>query len=195
MRLRGLVVTAMACAQFAACVPAEAPATSSPTTSPTPTPTASATASPTTVPATPSPSPAAACPAAQLVARITQWEGAAGHRVATVELANNGTSPCSVAALDKPQLVDGVDKVLIEGTEPTSVTQVAIAAGGTLHTLVQDGNYCGAAPIVPVTLAFVLPGGAGRIVAAPLTPEDSTGVPPCNGPGGPGDIQMQPWAP
>jgi hypothetical protein len=178
---------------FVACTPAQV---STPTPSSVTTGTASPTLSPTGSPgATPSPSPAAAgCDVAKLVARVTQWEGAAGHRIATVELKNNGTD-CTVASLDRPQLVDGVDTVLIDGVPPSSSPDVAIAAGGTLHTLVQDGNYCGAAPIVPVTVAFVLPDGKGRIVAAPLTPEDSSGVPPCNGPGGPADIEMQPWAP
>jgi hypothetical protein len=127
------------------------------------------------------------------VARVTQWEGAAGHRIATVELKNTGSDACMLASVARPQLVDGVDTVLIDGTPPATSTQVTIAAGATLHTLVQDGNYCGTSPIVPVTVAFVLPEGAGRIVAAPLTPEDTSGIPPCNGPGGPADIEMQPW--
>jgi hypothetical protein len=188
------VVAAMAVALAAACTPVQTQTTPG-------TATASSTASPTTAPtpslpaATASPSPAAAaCTAAQLVAKVQQWEGAAGHRIATVELTNSGAA-CALASLDQPQLVDGVDTVLIDGTPPAAPATVMFGAGGKLHTLVQDGNYCGPAPIVPVTVAFVLPGGVGRIVAAPVTPEDSGGVPPCNGPSQPGDIEMQPWGP
>jgi hypothetical protein len=195
---RSLPITALAILVIAACRPSQAPTVETPTVaatetpSPSPSLTASATASPS--PTAPATAGAAACSVPKLQARVTQWEGAAGHRIATVELKNTGSEACTLATLDRPQLVDGVDTVLIDGTPPTSTAQVTIAAGGTLHTLVQDGNYCGTGPIVPVTVAFVLPDGAGRIVAAPLTPEDSSGVPPCNGPGAPADIEMQPWS-
>jgi hypothetical protein len=59
--------------------------------------------------------------------------------------------------------------------------------------MVEDGNYCGAAPIAPVTIAFVL-GTGDRIIASPATSSDAT-VPPCNGPAVAASIQMQPWAP
>jgi hypothetical protein len=188
-----VVVIALAVV-VAACTPTQAPVSATPTAPVTPSPTQAATSA---APATPtlSPSTAAACAIGELVARVIQWEGAAGHRIGTVELKNGSKIACTVPELDQPQLVDGVDTVLIDGAAPTSSGSVAVAPGGTLQTLVQTGNYCGAAPIVPVTVAFVFPGGTGRIVAVPLTPEDTGGVPPCNGPGGPGDIEMHPWAP
>ena len=187
------VMAAMVVALAAACTPVQTQTTpGSGTASPTTSPTSAPTSPP---PATASPSPAAAsCTAAQLVAKVQQWEGAAGHRIATVELTNSGAA-CALASLDQPQLVDGVDTILIDGATPAAPGTVMFAAGGKLHTLVQDGNYCGPAPIVPVTVAFVLPGGVGRIVAAPVTPEDTGGVPPCNGPSQPGDIEMHPWGP
>jgi hypothetical protein len=59
---------------------------------------------------------------------------------------------------------------------------------------VSDGNYCGAAYAKPVTLAFVLPGTLGQVVAIPLSPSDTTGVPPCNGASGSaGHISMHAW--
>ena len=61
-----------------------------------------------------------------------------------------------------------------------------------MTTLVSASNYCGPAPQSPVRVAFVL-GDGRRIVAAPATQGD-TSVPPCNGPGQPGAIEMQPWA-
>ena len=134
------------------------------------------------------------CAPAQLAARITLWEGAAGHRIANVELRNTGTSPCTIAAVDQPQLVDGHLLVLINGLAPASPDPMQrMAPGGLLKTLVQDGNYCGQAPAAPVSVAFVLHDGS-RVVATPFSPADTT-VPPCNGPGMPADISMQPWAP
>jgi hypothetical protein len=162
--------------------------------------TASAAATP-SVGATPSASPTPTaeptigpCVPATLSARITLWEGAAGHRIAHVELTNAGSVACMVPVMARPQLVDGRGSVLIDGTNPTAGGIRTVVPGGILKTLVQDGNYCGPAPVAPVTVAFVVSDG-GRIVATPFAPSDAT-LPPCNGaPGSPGDIEMQPLAP
>ena len=94
--------------------------------------------------------------------------------------------------MDKPQLVDGHGSVLIDGVAPGSSSSLTVAPGDVLKTLVQDANYCGPDPAAPVSVAFVQASG-GRFVATPLSPTDAT-VPPCNGPGSPADIEMQPWA-
>ena len=155
--------------------------------------TPSAAATPSTSP-TPTPEPTIGpCDPATLSARITLWEGAAGHRIAHVELTNAGTVTCTVRVMAKPQLVDGRGSVLIDGSNPPTGGILTVVPGGTRKTLVQDGNYCGPAPAAPVTVAFVL-GDGGRIVATPFSPTDAT-LPPCNGaPGSPGSIEMQPWA-
>ena len=160
-------------------------------------PSATATPSATTIPSaamTPTPKPTIGpCDPATLSARITLWEGAAGHRIAHVELTNTGSVACTVRVMAKPQLVDGRGSILIDGTRPSTTGSLSVAPGGLLKTLVQDGNYCGPAPVPPVTVAFVLTGG-GRIVATPVSPTDAT-LPPCNSaPGSAGDIEMQPWA-
>ena len=80
----------------------------------------------------------------------------------------------------------------IDGTDPGPSPRLTVAPGDVVKTFVQDANYCGPEPVAPVSVAFVLDGG-GRIVATPLSPTDAT-VPPCNGAGSAGDIEMQPWA-
>jgi hypothetical protein len=162
-----------------------------PSPSPSPSPTASPTPSPTPSPA-PTVVPTGSCDPSKLAARITAWEGAAGHRIADVELTNAGAAKCKIATLDKPQLVDGHGSVLIDGVAPGSSSSLTLAPGEVVKTLVQDANYCGPDPAAPVSVAFVMNGG-GRFVATPLSPTDAT-VPPCNGPGSPADIEMQPWA-
>jgi len=107
-------------------------------------------------------------------------------------LTNTGAGTCTVRALEQPQLLDGTGSVLVEGVAPKSTTLVTIAPAGVVRTLVSDTNYCGPAPVPPVTVAFVLTGGS-RIVATPFTPTDAT-VPPCNGAGSPASISMHPWA-
>ena len=141
-------------------------------------------------------SPLAACQTTDLVVRVVSWEGAAGSRIGSVELVNSGAGPCTMFALAQPQLLDGAGSTLIEGAHPPLSEVLVIAPGGTLSTLVQASNYCGPEPVPPVTVAFVLPGGLGRVVATPPSSADTYGLPPCiGGAGTPGNIEMQPWAP
>lgn len=147
--------------------------------------------------ATPSPSvtpepTVGPCDPLRLSARITSWDGAAGSRIATVELVQHGPDPCLLEARARPQLVAGDGAVLIDGANPRTTTVLTLEAGATVTTLVSAANYCGPAPQAPVSVAFVL-GDGRRLVAAPATLSD-TSVPPCNGPGQPGAIEMHPWA-
>jgi hypothetical protein len=158
--------------------------------------------SPVTMPsASPSASPTASssapadgsCDPAKVSARITLWEGAAGSRIANVELTNGGSEPCTVAAMARPQLVDGRGAVLIDGSTPQPAGSITLAPGEVFKTLVQASNYCGPMPQLPVSVAFVFGDGV-RIVAAPFSATDDT-LPPCNGaPSSPGTIEMHPWA-
>ncbi len=172
-----------------------APATAGPAGSP----------SETTSAATPTPSPAirptatpssgvAACGADQLSVQITRWEGAAGHRIAEVEVANASSVACRLPGTARPQLVDGDGTVLIDGAPTPGTGRPLIVPGGTVTTLVDSDSYCGPAPVAPVTVAFVFRDGL-RLVAQPVSPRDVT-VPPClRTPGSTGSIQMQAWAP
>jgi hypothetical protein len=116
-----------------------------------------------------------------------------GHRIAHVEMTNTGSRTCTVEEMARPQLVDGRESILIDGSSPATTRLLTLAPGGVLKTLVQDGNYCGPAPVAPVSVSFVLSDG-GRILAAPFSATDAT-LPPCNGaPGSAGSIEMQPWS-
>jgi hypothetical protein len=168
-----------------------------PSLTPSPTPAATPTATPTAKPtATPSQVPTATprigkCEPSNLAIRIMQWEGAAGHRIADVELTNTGLDPCIIRSIDRPQLVDRRGTVLIDGTDPSSSTALTIASGETLTTMVDAANYCGTTPLSPISVAFVSPDGT-RIVASPASA--AVDPPPCNGPGQPGSVDMHPWA-
>ena len=147
------------------------------------------TPSPTATP-TPSPSLLATCDPADLATEITTWEGAAGSRIAHVQLTNNGPGTCGTPDTWQPVLVDGEGRALIEGQPSTTTTLITLPAQQTVTALVLVGNYCGPTPAAPVSVAFVVDGA--RLTAAPESASDTT-VPPCNGPGQPGSIEMQPW--
>jgi hypothetical protein len=120
-----------------------------------------------------------------------------GQRFADVQLTNTGQTTCIVFAMSRPQLVDGHGSVLIDATAPGASASISFAPGSVLKTQVAAGNYCGPASVIaPVTLAFVLQGSAGRVVATAMSASDTSGLPPCNGsPGDPGDMSMHAWAP
>ncbi len=167
----------------------------SPSTTPAPTPTQ------TVAPTGPGPTPVGsvgpqACAAGNLAARITGWDGAAGHRFGTFEMTNTAVDACVVPERAQPQLVDGTGRVLIDGDGVAPGGSVLLEAGSTLSAAVDTSNYCGDPPVAPVTVAIALPGTDIRIVAAPFAPDDVTGVPPCNGaPGSPGSIELRAWQP
>jgi uncharacterized protein DUF4232 len=160
--------------------------------------TPSPSAAPTTGPS-PTPTPVAGsgfCDPAALSAQVTAWDSGAGHRNASVTLTNNGRTDCTIHALAKPQLLDGKAAVLIDGAAPTSTSVLTVPSYASVKTMVSAANYCGpATPVAPVTVAFVFPNAEGTVVAAALNPTDLSGVPPCNGPSLPGQIEMQPFAP
>ena len=146
----------------------------------------------------PTPTPIAGngfCDPADLYAEIISWDAGAGHRTASVQLTNIGDVTCKIHSVAKPQLVGGDGAMLMEGKTPTSTAVLTLAPNDVVTTMVQDANYCGSAPVAPVTVAFVFPSGEGRVIANPVSPGDVDGVPPCNGAGSGGQIEMQPWAP
>ena len=172
---------------------------------PAPTPTATPTAStpPATTPkptAAPTAKPLPVCLASGLAAKVTAWEGAAGHQIASVTLSNTSSRSCAVQGTPEVELVDRHGGILIDSQTdgPGGLPHIAPGApvfrltrGGSITTMVDTVNYCGATPALPTTVAFVLPAGAGRLVAAP---GPGGGVPPCNSsPGTLGSIAMNGW--
>jgi hypothetical protein len=151
--------------------------------------------------ATATPAPVRWCTPADVDAVITKWDGAAGNRIATVELRHIGTVACSVDPLPQPWLADRGGAHLIDGRAGAGAP-VSFGPGDVLYTLVDVSNYCGPEPGAPVTVAFTQgdvaqdppPQNAATFVATALKPDDVSGVPPCNGPGQPGSIQMHPWS-
>ena len=81
--------------------------------------------------------------------------------------------------------------MLIDGKDTTTSHELVMAPGVIHTTLVDVANYCGPAPVAPVTVAFQFANGEVR--ATPVSPTDAT-VPPCNGPGQPAQIDMHPWS-
>lgn len=147
----------------------------------------------TTPTAPPTTAPVVACDVANLRAQVTTWTGAAGSRMGTVELTNDGPA-CHLRKLDRPELVDGSGNLLLDGMTPSSSGTLLLDAGATVRTTVDAADYCGAAPVAPVTVNFIFSSGQ-TLHASPRSSTDTFGVPPCLGNDLPGSITMHPWAP
>lgn len=126
---------------------------------------------------------------------IARWEGAAGHRIATVSVHNDAPTPCQLPSVLQATLTDKNGQPLISGPAVTATSFIPLPAGGSASTLVQVGNYCGPAPLEPVTIQFTMPDGGVFALVPHEGVGDIGGVPPCNGPGPTDDIQMQPFTP
>jgi uncharacterized protein DUF4232 len=182
-----LVVAAIAVAGFLAGRPAPIDdAAASPSVTALPSSTALPSAA--VIVATPGPS-SSTC---QLTARIDHWEGAAGQRIAAVELINGDANECRMERLPRVQLVDGGGNVLIDSGASASNAVMTLSPGGRATTEVAVGNWCGPLPQAPISVAFAFSSG-DRLVAAPVSPTDRT-LPPCNGEGAPATISMHPWS-
>lgn len=168
-------------------------ATVAPTASPSPTP------EPTVAPTVGAVRP---CKGSDLAAQVTRWEGAAGSRFGTLAVQNIGPTACTISGTPAVQLVDGQATVFLDSADlgkpatatPPDLFTLAGARGGTIYLVVGLSNYCGAAPSSPVTVALVLPGDLGRVVAT-LGAGVTIDMAPCNGPGAPTTLGVQePWS-
>ena len=163
---------------------------------PTPTAPSQPTASPSAPPAI------AACKGSELRGRILDWQGAAGSRIADVEVTNTSDHACTVRGTPGLQLIDARGRVLIDSASAgasgrPNVRSVdpsfELAPRGNIHTLVLASNYCGAAPTLPVSISFTLPSKDGSFVASPGSGVSSEeAVPPCMGSTG-AELTMNGW--
>ena len=132
-----------------------------------------------------------ACTTEMLEASVGQWEGAAGSRIGSLTVKNASGAACGLPSSITPLLIDRNGHDLIVG-KPASMEPVTIPAGGSLHTLIRAGNYCG--PTAQEPAAVVLTFTGQRLLVKPAAGDTSSGVPPCMGENGPtDDLTMQPW--
>jgi hypothetical protein len=97
---------------------------------------------------------------------ILGWQGAAGSRIADVEIANRSAGRCIVRGTPGLELVDATSRVhdRFRSSGPSGEPRVVptdpafeLAPGGRLRTEVAVSNYCGIAPKLRIDIAFTLP--------------------------------------
>ena len=133
-----------------------------------------------------------ACTAAQLSGEIVGWDGAAGHRIATLNLHNAGPRDCALPRLLRPALVDADGHALIVGAPVTDNRTLSFQVGNAASTMVDMANYCGAAPTAQLKIRLYLPDQTSFELSPHLNGSGTADPPPCNGPTQPASIEMQP---
>jgi len=138
------------------------------------------------------PGPTAACTADQLSGTIEAWDGAAGHRIATIKVHNSASVDCVLPELLRPALVDSAGRALIVGAPVSGAAPFGLPRDADATTMVDMANYCGKTTTAALKLRLYLPDESSIELAAPANLTSSMDVPPCNGPNEPATIQMQP---
>jgi Protein of unknown function (DUF4232) len=146
--------------------------------------------------ATPTGAPAAvgACTAEALSGLIMGWDGAAGHRIATISIDNGGSTACLLPRYLRPALIDGDGHALIVSEGLNQPAPIEFPAGATATSMVDMANYCGAAPTPadkPLKLRMYLPDESSIELPSAASLPLPADPPPCNGPNVPASIQMQ----
>jgi uncharacterized protein DUF4232 len=133
----------------------------------------------------------AACAARDLAGVITAWEGAAGHRIATVDLHNGGAADCLLPRYLRTALIDGTGRALIVADGVAQPSPITFPAGAYATTMVDMANYCSSAPSSPLRIRLYLEDASSVEVSAAAALSDQLDPPPCNGPNAAAEIQMQ----
>lgn len=148
-----------------------------------------ATATPTAAPT----APGRLCTGSEQVAAISIWHVVAGGTeidfITGTYTSTSGGTPCYLRGTSEAQVVaggsviadSGAGSAVIVGSDP----YVAVTPGDKVYSSVLWGNWCSAAPSQPITLAFVLPSGLGRVVA---NTNSGMPAPPCVSSGSPSTV-------
>ena len=140
--------------------------------------------------ATPGPA-VAACAAGNLAGVITAWDGAAGHRIARIDVHNGGASDCLLPRYVALALIDAGGRALIVNQSVKEPAPLTLPADAYATTLVDMANYCGEAPSAPLKLRLYLDHQSSIELAPSASVAASVDPPPCNGPNAAAQIEMQ----
>jgi len=145
-------------------------------------------ASPTAVPGAAEP-----CSVRFLTGEITAWEGAAGHRIATIVVHNDGPESCLLEQYLRPELVDSAGHMLIVGERVTDEVPITFPNGADAVSYVDMANFCGdRATMPPYRIRLSLPDESSFEISVAANLPGPIDLPPCNGPTEPSQIHMQP---
>src|ERR1700690_487706 len=122
----GLGLALVACSGPSTPEPSVGPGSISPSVAPSDVPSSAPSPSPTPAPTA---KPIAVCLSTQLAAKVTGWQGATGHQIASVTLTNTSTHTCTVQGTPEVELLDAHKNILIDSQTGGSSGLPHIAKG------------------------------------------------------------------
>jgi hypothetical protein len=138
------------------------------------------------------------CTASQLVAAVAIWHtlasGVQGDFLIGSRTSTAGGRLCYMRGTAEGQMVSAGRIIADSGAASAGVVSsdpfLALPPGGKIYASVVWSNWCGKGPSQPVTIAFVLPDGLGRVVANTSGPAP---VPACVSSGSPSTVTSASW--
>lgn len=171
----------------------QATTTATPTASP-PARTASPVASSPVTVSPPAPASSAAglsqCTADALAVSGGPWGAAAGSRGADIVLANQGDVACTLTAMAQVAIVDNTSAPIVQ-SDPSTDGGPTLQPGDTASFTVLLGNWCDESAALPLHVVLRTADAGVQVPGLDLEAPD---LPPCNGPGQPPVLSVQPWA-
>jgi hypothetical protein len=137
-------------------------------------------------PPSPSPSTAASgpsgmCAAEDVTLSAEPWGAAAGSRgTITTATLTSGHDVCQVVSEPVAQITDANGVVVVSSPPDPTPGTVSIGVGHPVQMVVQWSNWCGPAPVAPLTLSIDL---LGSMAPVPVAPGGDDPVPGCSGGG------------
>lgn len=146
----------------------------------------------------PPPSPASTAPTASAAAACLSgalgisggpWGAAAGSRGADIVVANQGDVACTLTATAQVAIVDDTSAPIVQ-SDPSTDGGPLLEPGDTAGFTILLGNWCDESAALPLHVLVRTADAGVQVQGLDLSAAD---LPPCNGPGQPPVLNVQPW--
>jgi hypothetical protein len=118
------------------------------------------------------------------------WGAAAGSRGAEVSVENRGAAACTLPAGPAVAILDAASNVLLESPPAGAEPGPTLEPEGVATFTVLFSNWCDEGAALPLHVVLQADGAGIEVPGLEMTADD---LPPCNGPGQPASVSVNPW--
>ena len=130
------------------------------------------------------------CTADALAVSGGPWGAAAGSRGADIVVANQGDVACTLTATAQVAIVDDTTAPIVQ-SDPSTDGGPTLEPGESAAFTVLVGNWCDESAALPLHVIVRAADAGVQVQGIDLA---ATDLPPCNAPGQPPVLTVQPWA-
>ena len=117
------------------------------------------------------------------------WGAAAGSRGADIVVANQGDVACTLTATAQVAIVDDTSAPIVQ-SDPSTDGGPLLEPGESAGFTILLGNWCDESAALPLHVLVRTADAGVQVQGLDLT---ASNLPPCNGPGQPPVLTVQPW--